>query len=564
MLTKRAIWLVLIASLAFLGGILVRHEPIALCGFTLLVWVGMEWVAFLWRVTTATQVFDSVHRQWDGDARHTLVKTVDDACHATVTATPNQRLSGLRLWIEDVVPPGSEASTSPRIVGDVQQGTVLQWSYTLWLRRLGRVQLPGMHVRISDGGGLFAVFRFVPCRQEMTVLPLLVRPQSTVSILKPDNAQLLMGNHRYRRPGGSGELLSIRDYQSGDPPKTIAWKVSARLGRLMTCEYERETPVRATIISDLSLYQFVGRPGPAAADKVVSMAGSIARLLLTDRDPVANLIINGARRYWLPHGSGERQLTRMLHVLMGHLANQAVPPGIVFEDLLTVAWTTCQQRFPELLESRLNAQQGLIRLTLGGRRLRQRRQLAVALAQIYHGPLGYAHRLMEDRQEFSFACRQFLLDYPSDLIPIGVPPAQQLASARHTTLETVCRAIVESVARARDNELMVVIGALPGRPDEVDAMEKAVRLARAEYHRVVLLYCDPQPADVQMLDPDAKRILLDQRRNDVRKATEILKQRVNRLGAKVAEFSDPRLAEKIAGEVELLRSGRGRVQGGRS
>ena len=124
--------------------------------------------------------------------------------------------------------------------------------------------------------------------------------------------------------------------------------------------------------------------------------------------------------------------SRMLHVLMGHLANQAVPPGIVFEDLLAVAWTTCQQRFPELLENRLNAQQGLIRMTRGGRRLRQRRQLATALAQIYEAPLGYSHRLMEDRQEFSFACRQFLLEGAYHVGPAGDPEPHVLPKGPQT------------------------------------------------------------------------------------------------------------------------------------
>ena len=48
------------------------------------------------------------------------------------------------------------------------------------------------------------------------------------------------GVHRHRRPGSGGELLDLRDYLPGDPPKTIAWKVSARRDKLITREYERD------------------------------------------------------------------------------------------------------------------------------------------------------------------------------------------------------------------------------------------------------------------------------------------------------------------------------------
>src|SRR5439155_22878703 len=52
----------------------------------------------------------------------------------------------------------------------------------------------------------------------------------------------------------------LRDYLPGDPPKTIAWKVSARRDRLITKEFESEVPVRCTLFVDISHSVRVGPP----------------------------------------------------------------------------------------------------------------------------------------------------------------------------------------------------------------------------------------------------------------------------------------------------------------
>ena len=69
---------------------------------------------------------------------------------------------------------------------------------------------------------------------------------------KRHNLLLPPGIHRFRQPGSGSELLDLRDYLPGDPPKTIAWKVSARRDRLITKEFESEVPVRCTLFVDTS------------------------------------------------------------------------------------------------------------------------------------------------------------------------------------------------------------------------------------------------------------------------------------------------------------------------
>ncbi|MHA1236484.1 MAG: DUF58 domain-containing protein [Candidatus Hodarchaeales archaeon] len=50
----------------------------------------------------------------------------------------------------------------------------------------------------------------------------------------------LAGEYGYRRKGLGDEFFSLRDYIRGDEPRKIYWKKSARLGKLISREYDRE------------------------------------------------------------------------------------------------------------------------------------------------------------------------------------------------------------------------------------------------------------------------------------------------------------------------------------
>ena len=112
---------------------------------------------------------------------------------------------------------------------------------------------------------------------------------------KRHNQLMPPGIHRFRRPGSGSELLDLRDYLPGDPPKTIAWKVSARRDRLITKEFESEVPVRCTLFVDTSNSVRVpgradgtedGSPRPyrKALDRLVDLAAGILQASASIRD----------------------------------------------------------------------------------------------------------------------------------------------------------------------------------------------------------------------------------------------------------------------------------------
>jgi uncharacterized protein (DUF58 family) len=136
--------------------------------------------------------------------------------------------------------------------------------------------LRGRSDRDADVQGFFYRAWFVREGRSLRVLPTLSDERGRSPTSKRVNLLTPPGVHRLRRPGSGSELLDLRDYMPGDPPKTIAWKVSARRDRLITKEFESEVPLRCTLLVDTSNSVRVGRQRNALA-RLVEVAAAARR-----------------------------------------------------------------------------------------------------------------------------------------------------------------------------------------------------------------------------------------------------------------------------------------------
>ncbi len=542
--------IVTLAALALASGLLMRQEPLALSGLTMLVWIALEWLNFRLRTAGVSHEFTPCRRRVNGQTRASHILVIEQEAQVEVEVFLSSRLRGLRCRFEDAVPQEIPwIDGSPAHVTDVQSAGYVVWRYVLRPAITTRTSLPGVQVTLSDSQGLFRLHWFAPLYQDVTVLPFLVRPQPTVSVLKQQNVQMLPGTHRHRRAGYSTELLGIREYQPGDPPRSIAWKATARLGRLMTCEYESEAPIRATLLADLSPAWYIGRPGPAPADKIIAASSSLARLLLSDGDPVASLIVSQTEPMWTPHGLGERHLTRLLLRWLSFSRPLSVE-GVNLNILIPLAWTCGARRFPELFDEAINPP----KLSAFTRRrcrksVAQRQQLASALSTLYGGGPGVALRLQFDDSLFRERCRRLLEEHPG-MVDLTVLPRQQaaLTEEARNAAHSMHRGLLARVAHANDNELFIVIGAVPEHPADRESLLDVVRVARAEHHRVMFVeICAASSVEAQAASETV--------------AFADFQRELVRLGAKFSRLDDPRLMQKAAAEIELLRLGRTRGAG---
>src|SRR5260370_851791 len=118
---------------------------------------------------------------------------------------------------------------------------------------------------------LFTSASFVRDEATFRFLPPLVDAEGRTRAAKRHTLLPPPGINRLPRPGSGSELLDLRDYLPGDPPKTIAWKVSARRDRLITKEFESEVPVRCTLFLDTAHSVRLRPPGQNALPRLVAI-----------------------------------------------------------------------------------------------------------------------------------------------------------------------------------------------------------------------------------------------------------------------------------------------------
>lgn len=82
----------------------------------------------------------------------------------------------------------------------------------------------------------------------------------------------------YRRGAVDGDFYALRAYRSGDPPRSIHWRSSARLGQLMVKQVEQRSDRQITLLIDLWQPE-----NPTEADReAVEMAASFTATAVAD------------------------------------------------------------------------------------------------------------------------------------------------------------------------------------------------------------------------------------------------------------------------------------------
>jgi uncharacterized protein (DUF58 family) len=104
---------------------------------------------------------------------------------------------------------------------------------------------------------------------EVVVLPGRVDVRPALSALLAH-----LGEAPAQRAGPGDELFSLRPFRAGDDPRRIAWRRSAKTGRVVVTETE------AARSSDVILELVLGGAGPDDVDHAVDVCGSLAEDLL--------------------------------------------------------------------------------------------------------------------------------------------------------------------------------------------------------------------------------------------------------------------------------------------
>jgi uncharacterized protein (DUF58 family) len=272
--------------------------------------------------------------------------------------------------------------------GPVARGSPLALGYRIRPAAPGRARFEGLRLRLADLQGFFYFDTFVTAVVEYRVLPVLADAGGRPAAHKRHNLLPPPGIHRLRRPGSGSELLDLRDYLPGDPPKTIAWKVSARRDRLITKEFESEVPIRCTLFVDTSNSVRVGASGQNAVARLVEIAAAVTQANGANRDLTGLCLFDERHVRIMRPARTPRHLVQVLHLLADAAGLVPGSGKVSVAELLPLSYEFAREVYPQLLRPELNQIPFLFRW-FGARPawLRPRPGLA---DRIHSGLLGWA------------------------------------------------------------------------------------------------------------------------------------------------------------------------------
>ncbi|HTU92803.1 MAG TPA: DUF58 domain-containing protein, partial [Gemmataceae bacterium] len=370
MLTSRACWFLVSVLLILSLGLLRPSLPLTLLGMTLLLWFAAQWLWFLVRLPGVRElriereVWDDrspVATLWSGQTFEVRVRLLHRGPFPSPHIAASDRLPFAAMHLD-----GPDFAQ-----GVISAKAPLEMAYRIRCGPAGSARFEGVRIQAADWQGFFYHVHFVHDVVVLPILPVLTARAGQPASIKRHNLLLPPGIHRFRRPGSGSELLDLRDYLPGDPPKTIAWKVSARRDRLITKEFESEVPVRCTLFVDTSSSVRVpagrragsvsdgGDPSlmlPARSlDRLIDLAAGVLQANAGIRDLTGLCLFDedGARHVAPDRGSVQR--TECLRLLADAAAGMPNQQCVDPDHLLPLAYSFAAEVYPELLRPAVNS-----------------------------------------------------------------------------------------------------------------------------------------------------------------------------------------------------------------
>lgn len=576
MITNRAQWLILLGVAGSVVGTLTNKGLLAHSSLAVLAWIVVEWLLFRWRVELQLRHLRCV-RTVNGSANESGTLWTGRRVSVSVEIIPERRVRFPFIRLRDWQPENLtiDASDQPALIDDnewpneidasISGEASVEFAYTARPKGAGQLEFRGVSVCVFDLQGLFIARRFIKARQSFRVLPTSGAVDATAPTVKRVNALPPPGIHRLQRAGMGSELLELREYVPGDPPKAIAWKVSARRDQLMTREYESEVPVRTTMFVDCSFGTKHGEFGKRPLDQILRLAGSIARSAMSARDPVGLVTCDDANAQHMASGAGDRHFFQMLDCLCEKSVSASPPPVRFTQQLMDEAWRVAEELHPELLVPKINQVPFTWFPIRRSKRLERfrRTRLAAVLTELYSLPVDQPQNLIFDNARMAEVCQRFLIDAGYGWTWPVVDRRGNELHDWHGKFEVLSDALTRVVARSHDHELFVLMVDLLDHPDPPGRLADAIRLARARHHRVVVICPCPddcRPGSLNITDFASKqslpRLLSQAERARRISSAEKLQRTLRRLGVPVAFASDGRAAQLVLAEAELARNGR--------
>ncbi len=555
-MTIRGRLLVLFGILGLWLAVLRNQDALAVVSLALLAWICLQWIVFELRLCFRWPEL-IVTRKLNGRPCDTVTtlwaeRPLKVELEVQALAGPVAHL----VTLGDCLPDNLVVDAGRTTLVSLDCATVFQFQYDGHCPAAGKTSFFGLRFQLRDAYGLFLAERVVRDPREYRVLSGFVQSADMRPTIKRMNSLPQHGIHQLRRAGLGSELLELREYQPGDPPKSIAWKVTARRGKLMTRQYESEVPVRVSLFLDAGGELCSGSLGKRPLDRLSSLAASIAKAAVAVGDAVGIVVLDEAVRQRVRPAHGDRAFYRTLEALaeFAHAKTQLA------ETLSPAAWkfaaALSRERYPDLMNPKVF--QPSFRIfplwPSARRRLAERRQLAFVMSELNGLQPTELIELVYDERKLARAVSAWLVrsGRGSDFLADG----NSREAVKASRFDLLAHELTRAVAYANDNELFVVMADLLSADQQIENLLSATKVALARHHRVVFICPSTvdwlSSASLETVDAVFARVA----QLDVSAKAQNLRRRLRAIGARLVFADERSIVSAVMADAELAGSGR--------
>ncbi|MEQ1825853.1 MAG: DUF58 domain-containing protein [Pirellula sp.] len=606
-MTSRSRWLALMCLIGLVVGIVRVQPTLSWTSLSILLWMLWEWSMFQISVTRELAHL-KIQRSINGRSDPTGVLWAGRTIQVVLEWNSKPAHIGRGRCIRDVVPENldlesldqgnTDATRKPhrakwnrlfkQIVADLfgieSQDEPINQFTTRWsndaqairyrgeVRAAGELVFPGVRIEFHDAMRMFRRDRFIQHLQTFRVLPQYSAIGDATPNVKRMNAIPRQGIHRQQRAGVGFELLELREYVEGDPPKAIAWKASARRDKLMTRQYESEVPLRVQLIVDGTASTRIGGFGMRLLDQMTHTAASVAHSVTAVGDAIGAYLVDDVGSKRIRAVSGTTGFYGLMRALGEFSTNRLPPSTRLSAQMLETAYAVLSERHPELLDLKINPSSLNWLGLLNTRSENQRIQLTSAMAHMHGLSIHRQVAMLADDTELARRIGIFLSDCGMPWIAPIVAGTDASSFQSPTRIPLLTQSVMSAISNAHDNEVFVIVAELLGNtalretsaqamaPKTLEALLQALGIAKAKHHRVAVICPSPtllRPKPVSTdLENNVVAIRMAAEHVRLRELALPLQRRLSKLGIPMTISGEPKATRMVLSEIEIARSGR--------
>lgn len=206
-------------------------------------------------------------------------------------------------------PPAGIDGEQPLLRATVAAGGQATLEFQAVPTTLGDIEWPSLHLRRLGRFGLAWWKHVIPQPQTLTVQPDRYRQRL-------ERAGSQQGGEREQPRVGAGlEFQGLREYQPGDPLRTIDWKATARGGRPFVRKFSEEQQLELLIVLDVGYGSGLQSGNLSYLHHYVNVASRLAEMALLQNSRCGLLAFADDIIEQVAPDRGERALRRIRHTL---------------------------------------------------------------------------------------------------------------------------------------------------------------------------------------------------------------------------------------------------------